>query len=124
MTAYHGRPWRERGGGVTMEQLADAMVADGGDIESAHAVFLYDAALETGQEKRAGDYLASQRPSVLSRGAQRLDDAPLPIYPYAKDCAAYLKAHAVARRRGIERIIPAAWHNLEHGPSLEAFSFA
>jgi hypothetical protein len=128
MTAYQGadglKPVSTEG--VTMEQLADNMIANEGDIESAHAVFLYDAAIETGQEKRVGDYL-----SGLPVSSSRLPDVQqatgnwqLPIYSYARDCAAYLKAHAVARRRGIERIIPAAWHNLEYGPSLEAFSFA
>src|SRR5205823_7041419 len=58
MTAYHGDRYRERGGTVTAQQLADNMVANRGDIESAHAVFLYDAALQTGQEKRVSDYLS------------------------------------------------------------------
>ena len=126
MTAYSGGPYRERGGGVTMEQLADNMVAGGGDIESAHAVFLYDSALETGQEKRVGDYL-SQLPVAgcpLPVGQPATGNRQLPIYRYARDCGAYLKSHAVARRRGIDRIIAAAWHNLQYGPSLEAFSFA
>jgi hypothetical protein len=126
MTAYSGERYERRGGSVTLEQLADNMVANRGDIESAHAVFLYDAAIETGQEKRVSDYLSTiQRPSPRLRGegARRADEGP-PIYSYARDCTSYLKSHAVARRRGIARIIPAAWDNLQHGPSLEAFSFA
>jgi hypothetical protein len=125
MTAYGGERYVERGGSVTMEQLADNMVASGGDIERAHAVFLYDAAMETGREKRVGDYLSGL--SVVGArlsGEPATDNRPLPIYRYARDCGAYLKCHAIARRRAIPRIIPAAWHNLEHGPSLEAFSFA
>ncbi len=125
MTAYGGERYEERGGSVTMEQLADNMVANRGDIESAHAVFLYDAALETGQEKRVGDYLS--RLSVVGgqlSGRQPTTENRQPIYRYARDCASYLKSHAVARRRGIAHIIPAAWENLEYGPSLEAFSFA
>jgi hypothetical protein len=125
MTAYGGARYAERGGSVTMDRLADNMLANRGDIESAHAVFLYDAAMETGQEKRVGDYLA-QLPVA---SCQLPDRQPAtgnwqPIYRYARDCGAYLKSHAIARRRGIKRIIPAAWDNLEHGPSLEAFSFA
>ena len=126
MTAYGGERYEERGGSVTLDQLADNMVANRGDIESAHAVFLYDAALETGQEKRVSDYLSTiERPSPRLRGegARRADEGP-PVYSYARDCASYLKSHAVAQRRGIARIIPAAWDNLQHGPSLEAFSFA
>jgi hypothetical protein len=122
MTAYRGERYQEQGRSVTLDQLADNMVANGGDIESAHAVFLYDAALDTGQEKRVADYLAGiVKPQHSALGTQH---SALPIYGYARDCGAYLKSHAIARRRGIERIIPAAWHNLEHGPSLEAFSFA
>ena len=126
MTAYESERYVERGGSVTLDDLADNMVANRGDIESAHAVFLYDAALETGQEKRAGDYLAqlSVVGSRLSEGQPTTDNRQLPIYRYARDCGAYLKACAIAERRGIERIIPAAWDNLQHGPSLEAFSFA
>jgi hypothetical protein len=123
MTAYGGERYEERGGRVTLDQLADNMVANRGDIESAHAVFLYDAALETGQEKRVGDYLAQVvKPSPAGLSTQ--DSGLAPVYSYARDCASYLKAHAVAQRRGIARIIPAAWDNLQHGPSLEAFSFA
>ena len=56
--------------------------------------------------------------------ALRTQDSALPIYRFARDCAAYVKSHAVAKRLGTDRIIAAAWHNLQHGPSLEAFSFA
>ena len=126
MAAYGGARYVERGGSVTMDQLADNMVANRGDIESAHAVFLYDAAMEAGRERRVGDWLSAlTRPSAtLSRNAGEGRGEGLPIYRYARDCGSYLKSHAIARRRGIERIIPAAWDNLEHGPSLEAFSFA
>jgi hypothetical protein len=122
MAAYSGEPYRERGGSVTLDQLVDNMIANRGDIEAAHAVFLYDAALETGQEERVGDYLAQIiKPAHSALSTQH---SALPIYSYARDCGAYLKTHAVAQRRGIPRIIPAAWDNLQHGPSLEAFSFA
>jgi hypothetical protein len=49
---------------------------------------------------------------------------PLPIYHLARDYAAYLKAHAVAKRIGDTRIIDAAKHNLDHGISFEEWSFA
>ena len=126
MTAYGGERYEERGGSVTLDDLADNMVANNGDIESAHAVFLYDAAIDTGQERRVADYL-SQLPVAgcrLPDGQRATGNWQLPIYSYAKDCGAYLKSHAIARRRRIARIIPAAWENLQHGPSLEAFSFA
>jgi hypothetical protein len=119
---------------VTVEQLVDNMVANCGDIESAHAVFLYDAARQRGLEKRVGDYLAANAefrmqnaeaaaavPSAFSIQHSAFAE---PVYHYAKDLGAYLKSHAVARRLGDARIIAAAWENLQHGPSLEAFSFA
>jgi hypothetical protein len=126
MTAYAGEPYRERGRRVTVRQLVDNMVANRGDVESAHAVFLYDAALQRGLEKRVGDYLASTA-SLSHLGGRGWPEGPgegLPIYPYAKDLGAYLKAHSVAKRLDDERIIAAAWENLQHGPSLESFSFA
>ena len=126
MTAYGGERYVERGRGVTVAQLVDNMAANRGDIESAHAVFLYDAALQRGLEKRVGDFLASsaQRAASGNHSALSTQHSALPIYGYAKDLGAYLKAHAVAQRLGDERIIAAAWENLQHGPSLEAFSFA
>jgi hypothetical protein len=55
----------------------------------------------------------------------------LPIYRYARDYGACLKAHAVAKRwrarfpsLPTDRIIAAAWDNLRNGPSFEDFSFA
>lgn len=123
MVAYRGEPYRERGGAVTAETLADNMVANHGDLESAHAVFLFDAGRETGQETRVSDYLAQIIQPQHSAPSTQHSALP-PIYRYARDCGEYLKAHAAAKRLGIDRIIAAAWENLEHGPSLEAFSFA
>ncbi|MEK6373453.1 MAG: hypothetical protein AABO58_12245 [Acidobacteriota bacterium] len=126
MVAYRGERYRERGGAVTADMLADNMVASHGDLESAHAVFLFDAARETGQEKRVSDYLATltRPPATLSRSAGEGRGEGVPIYRYARDCGEYLKSHAAAKRLGIDRIIAAAWENLEQGSSLEAFSFA
>ena len=45
---------------------------------------------------------------------------PEPIYPLAKDYAAYLKSYAL----GIPRLIAAAKHNLDHGPNFSEWSFA
>ncbi len=122
IAAYRGERYIERGRAVTVEQLVDNMVANRGDIESAHAVFLYDAAVQTGMENRVGDYLAGVPQEAHS--SLITHHSSLPIYRFARDCGAYLKSHSVAKRLGDERIIAAAWDNLEHGPSLEAFSFA
>lgn len=129
LVAYRGEAYREHGGTISVEALVENMVEHLGDVESAHALFLYDAALETGQEKRVGDYLAQiVKPTHSALSTQH---STLPIYSYARDCGEYLKAHAVSRRLRArfpslpsDRIIAAAWHNLQHGPSFEAFSFA
>ena len=133
MVAYCGELYRERGAAAPVEQLVDNMVATRGDLERAHALFLFDAALETGQEKRVSDSLWRTDNPVCPPADTRTDKmvCPPPVYRYARDCGEYLKAHAVARRLGArfpslpaDRIIAAAWDNLQHGPSLEAFSFA
>jgi hypothetical protein len=55
----------------------------------------------------------------------------IPIYALARDLGATLKAHAVAARlrpqfpqAGLDRFLAAVHHNLEHGLSLEEWSFA
>jgi hypothetical protein len=86
------------------------MIANRGDIESAHAVFHYDARLSVAQAippSRAGKIAGT-----------------IPIYRLARDYGAYLKSFSVAQRLGDDRIITAAKYNLDHAPSFEEFSFA
>lgn len=122
MAAVRGERYEERGRGVTVTELVDHMVANRGDVESAHAVFLYDAALQRGLEKRVGDSLWRADNPVCPKTDAIV--CPPPIYDYARDLGAYLKSHSVAQRLRDDRIIAAAWENLQHGPSFEAFSFA
>ncbi|HEY6843020.1 MAG TPA: hypothetical protein VI391_02555 [Thermoanaerobaculia bacterium] len=109
MTAYRGNakpPVRA--------DVVEAMIANRGDIESAHAVFYYDAALQTRVEHPSpGPAAPAERPV---RGIEP--------YRLARDCGAYLKSFAVAKRLGDARIVDAAKYNLDHAPSLEDFSFA
>ena len=115
MTAYRGTaPSPIRG------DVVEQMVANRGDIESAHAVFLYDAALQTGDEeimKRVGAGFSP--PSGLKAAATHFQP-----YRLARDYGAYLKSFAVAKRLGDNRIIDAAKYNLAHAESFEDFSFA
>jgi len=116
MTAYRGTARSP-----VRSDVIERMIANRGDFESAHAVFLYDAALQTGDGeimKRVG---GAPRPSAAS--AAEGVGAP-PIYRLARDCGAYLKSFAVAKRLGDNRIIEAAKYNLDHAPSFEDFSFA
>lgn len=117
MTAYRGSAPSPVKGDVIAN-----MIENRGDIESAHAVFLYDAAMQTGDEeimRRVGVGPALAGPDRLKPVR-----TPLPIYRLARDYGAYLKSCAVARRLGDDRIIAAAKYNLDHAASFEEFSFA
>jgi hypothetical protein len=116
MTSYRG----DARSPVT-DGVVEKMIANHGDIESAHAVFLYDAALQTGDAEILRRVGVEDRQSCLS------GQAGLPVlhsYRLARDCGAYLKSFAVAKRLGDARIVEAAKYNLDHAPSLEDFSFA
>lgn len=112
MTAYRGETRAPRA--EDLHRLIERCIAEQGTLESAHAVFHFDAALERGS------------PSVAPRAAI----AP-PVYRLGRDLGAALKAHAVAKRlrvrfpeADIDGFVAAVQHNLEHGPSLEEWSFA
>jgi hypothetical protein len=112
MTAYRGETRAPRTEDV--HRLIERCIAEEGSLESAHAVFHFDAALEGG---RASD-------------APRFGVAP-PVYRLGRDLGAAWKAHAVAKRlrvlfpsADVGGFLAAVHHNLEHGPSLEEWSFA
>jgi hypothetical protein len=109
MTAYRGKS-KPPGGEVVAK-----MVANRGEIESAHAVFHYDAAREAGLSAGQASAGPDRPKPVLTHP---------PIYRLARDYGAYLKSFSVARRLGDDRIIAAAKYNLDHAPSFEEFSFA
>jgi hypothetical protein len=128
MCAYRGERYEESGGDVSVDAVVDDAVAKGGDIESMHRVFLFDAAAGTSVERRTRDYLsvgagALARPTAREARASTQSNT-IPIYRLARDYAAYLKSHAVAKRLGDPRIVDAAKHNLDHGISFEEWSFA
>jgi hypothetical protein len=106
MTAYRGDS-KPPGGDVVEE-----MIANRGDIESAHAVWHHDA-------------MRVVNGAPASAGTDRLKSVhPSPVYRLARDYGAYLKSFSVARRLNDPRIIAAAKYNLDHAPSFEEFSFA
>ncbi len=111
MTAYRGeaRTAVDR----DLDGLIARCVAENGSLESAHAVFLFDAALGDGE------------------GAAVRGNAAPPVYRLGRDLGAALKAHAVSKRlrarfpqADVDGFVAAVHHNLEHGPSLEDWSFA
>lgn len=117
MTAHRGTT----GSPVRGDVIAN-MVATNGEIESAHAVFLYDAALQTGDAEIIRRVCVGTALGSGDRLKPVLTQAP--IYRLARDYGAYLKSFAVATRLGDPRIIAAAKYNLDHEPSFEEFTFA
>ena len=112
--------------------LVANVVANGGEIISAHALFLFDAALQTGDD------------DVIRRVANHLSDVTVPsaptphthpptpeVYEFARDYGACLKAHAVAKRLrprfpsvDFDSMLAAAHQNLDTAPSFEEMTFA
>lgn len=110
--------------------LVANVIANGGDIVSAHAMFLFDAALQTGDDSvidRVVGHLSSVSESSIS-DSRRPTPAP---YSFARDYGACLKAHAVARRLRLrfpnadfDGMLVAVHNNLETSPSSEGMAFA
>jgi hypothetical protein len=112
--------------------LVANVIAEGGEIISAHALFLFDAALQT------------EDANVIRRVANHLSDiggvaastptphTPLPTpYNFARDYGACLKAHAVAKRLRVrfpntdfDGMLAAVHRNLDAAPPSEEMAFA
>src|SRR5205085_2200355 len=100
MTAYHGEPYVERG---TIEEhldehLVDNFIAKDGDIESAHALFLLEAARGKDVEARVRDYLSGGQallPVPPPQDRQECLSSTEPVYKLSRDYAEYLKIHAL-----------------------------
>ena len=110
--------------------LVENMIANDGDLVSAHALFLFDAALQTNDDEvvaRVANHLShiKSQPSFVQ-------SAPAPsVYRFARDYGACLKAHAVASRLrprfpnvAFDSMLAAAHHNLDNAPSFEEMAFA
>jgi hypothetical protein len=112
LTAYRGEP--------PVERCAPELDLDcDGSLESAHEVFLYDAAQQAGVLDR------------LPRRGSRREERPgggrgrPPLHPYnlARDYGATLKAHAVAKRFGpkADAFVRAVHDNLERSEGFEGW---
>jgi hypothetical protein len=112
--------------------VIDNMIASEGDIISAHAIFLFDAAIQTGDDaaiRRVCAHLSDINPAPTPDTRH-----PTPgtrIYSFARDYGSCLKAHAVARRlrhrfpnAEFDRMLAAVHHNLDTAPSFEEMTFA
>jgi hypothetical protein len=96
-----------------LETLIDHAIAEKGSIDSVRNVFIA-AARNAGV--RPAEQAASPPPSPY----------PLAPYPLARDYAQTLIAHAIARTlpTRADEFLAAVHHNLEHGESFAAWSFA
>ena len=135
MAAYSGS--RESGIGgrsrsldSTCTALIGDVIANGGDIVSAHALFLFDAALQTGDDfviERVCNHLGDTKTAPTPHAPP---PTPTP-YSFARDYGACLKAHAVAKRLRLrfpnadfDGMLVAVHKNLETSPSFEGMAFA
>src|SRR3954447_24136782 len=116
-------------GSYDLDSLCVALVGNVIDIVSAHALFLFDAALQTNDD------------AVIARVANHLSgiNSPTPdtrhatpeilVYSFARDYGACLKAHAIAKRlrprfpnADFDGMLAAMYGNLE--TSSEEMTFA
>jgi hypothetical protein len=123
---------RESGAGSRssdLDSLCVALVASVSDIVSAHALFLFDAALQTKNDAviaRVANHLsATESPTPDARQPT----PEVPIYSFARDYGACLKAHAIAKRlrprfpnADFDGMLAAMHRNLEK--SSEEMTFA
>lgn len=138
LTAYEGPrtdPQAPVDAAALLEKLIARCVEEEGSLESAHAVFLFDAAFESGVLDQVSGYLArtaGEKPLSLPAGVdKRPAGENWPIYSLGRDLGASLKANAVAKRlrsafpaAALDDFVTAVQDNLENAPSLEEWSFA
>ncbi|MEA2342116.1 MAG: hypothetical protein QOF63_285 [Thermoanaerobaculia bacterium] len=117
------------GRAVDVDSLVANVVANDGDIVSAHALFLFDAALQTNDDAviaRVANHLSA----INSPTPDTRHPAPeVSVYPFARDYGACLKAHAIAKRlrprfpnADFDGMLAAMHRNLEK--SSEEMTFA
>ncbi|HEY4642727.1 MAG TPA: hypothetical protein VII75_15400, partial [Thermoanaerobaculia bacterium] len=85
-------------GSYDLDSLCVALVGNVIDIVSAHALFLFDAALQTNDDAviaRVANHLSGVNSPTPDT---RRPTPEIPIYSFARDYGACLKAHAIAKR--------------------------
>jgi hypothetical protein len=140
MCAYSGRA-ALKGPEADCASLLNALIAacaeEHGSIESAHRVFLLDAAIEAVELTRkslvldrACSHLRNGGPASAAVEAPAEASAPF-AYALARDYAGHLKSRAVAQRlraefsaAPLDAFVAATRYNLDHAPSFEEWSFA
>jgi hypothetical protein len=111
--------------------LVANVVAEGGEIISAHALFLFDAALQT-EDANVIQRVANHLCDIKGTASASTPHAPRPTpYTFARDYGACLKAHAVAKRlrtrfpsADFDGMLAAVHRNLDAAPPSEEMAFA
>jgi hypothetical protein len=133
MVAVRGGELGVERGSRDLDSLCVALVANiianDGDIVSAHALFLFDAALQTNDDAviaRVADHLSEMNSPTPDT---RHPTPNVTVYPFARDYGACLKAHAIAKRlrsrfpnADFDGMLAAMHRNLEK--SSEEMTFA
>ncbi|MGA8810639.1 MAG: hypothetical protein WB973_22425 [Thermoanaerobaculia bacterium] len=117
------------GTAVDVDSLVANVIANDGDIVSAHALFLFDAAQQTNDDAviaRVANHLSGINASTPDT---RHPAPAVSVYAFARDYGACLKAHAIAKRlrsrfpnADFDGMLAAMHRNLEK--SLEEMTFA
>jgi hypothetical protein len=117
------------GSAIDLDSLIANVIANDGDIVSAHGLFLFDAAMQTNDDAviaRVAGHLPHVKPSTPDT---RHPTPAVPVYPFARDYGACLKAHAIAKRlrprfpnADFDGMLAAMHRNLEK--SSEEMTFA
>ena len=76
----------------------ESLVANVGDIVSAHSLFLFDAALQTNDDAVIARVSAHLQTVKATTPDTRHPTPRIPVYSFARDYGACLKAHAIAKR--------------------------
>jgi hypothetical protein len=86
------------GRAVDVDSLVANVIANDGEIVSAHALFLFDSALQTNDDAVIAR-VANHVSGINSPAPDTRHPAPaVSVYPFARDYGACLKAHAIAKR--------------------------
>ncbi|MEA2165169.1 MAG: hypothetical protein QOK37_3296 [Thermoanaerobaculia bacterium] len=141
MVALGGGEWGVGSGSENLDldllgnALVENVIANDGEIISAHALFLFDAALQTEDRdviRRVASHLSKTSGHGTASAPTPHTPHPTPqSYQFARDYGAYLKAHAVAKRlrprfpnADFDGMLAAVHRNLETAPSAEGMTFA
>jgi hypothetical protein len=118
-----------RGSAVDLDSLVANVIANDGDIVSAHCLFLFDAAMQT-KDDAVIARVAAYLPHVKHPTPDTRHPTPnVSVYPFARDYGACLKGHAIAKRlrprfpkADFDGMLAAMHRNLEK--SSEEMTFA